>query len=277
VATCLALAAACALAAAGAFGAARTGERAIEWRGGFETGDLSQWTLAPQEKDPSRIVVVEDPHREGRYAVRVTVTPDDRDVAGSGSGQRAELAITQVTTDGFEGREQWWAWSTMFAPDFTSRVNKDWNVFTQFHNTGTTGQANMHWSADGGVIRFRACNGDVAAPRCRIWTIDRNRQNGRWYDFVFHVRWSSAYAAGLVEVWENGRKVVPLTHLRTLYPGQGVYLKQGYYRVGQDSTAVLYHDGMRRASSYAAVVKDFPSGEWPATPPETPRPHAKRR
>ena len=44
----------------------------------------------------------------------------------------------------------------------------------------------------------------------------------------------------------------------TLFPGADVYLKQGYYRTESQATSVIYHDGMRRGSSYAAVDPERP-------------------
>jgi hypothetical protein len=55
-------------------------------------------------------------------------------------------------------------------------------------------------------------------------------------------------AAGLVEVWRNGRKVVRRKHVAPLYYGQGVYLKQGFYRAPAGWTSVVFHDGLRRYS-----------------------------
>lgn len=82
--------------------------------------------------------------REGRYALRVEVRPGDNRVAGSGNGERTELLIGSQATDGQEGREAYWAWSTFFPSGFDAPMGA-WNVFTQFHNSGTTGQANIQF------------------------------------------------------------------------------------------------------------------------------------
>ncbi len=237
----------------------------ISWTGNYETGDFSQWVYGVQQEAAGRATIVSSPSRQGHYAARYEVDPGDNNVAGSGSGERTEALLDQVTTDGYSGREQWWAWSTYWDPTFQSTTS-GWNYFTQFHHTGTTGQASVAWASPGNTILMRVCDGDTSAPTCRYWTLDSNRQNGRWYDFVFHVKWSSDSTVGFIEMWENGNKIVPLTQLATLYAGQAVYLKQGYYREAQSTTAVLYHDGMRRGSSYQDVIADFPVGTWPANP-----------
>jgi len=51
---------------------------------------------------------------------------------------------------------------------------------------------------------------------------------------------------GFVEVWVNGRKAVPKRYTATLYNGQSVYVKQGFYRNPSGRTHVVYHDGLRR-------------------------------
>ncbi len=88
-----------------------------------------------QEKVDGRATIVTSPVRQGKYAARFEVRPGDNNVAGSDNGERTEALSCRSPK---EGEEQWWAWSTMFAPDF-SASDSDWNIFTQFHNSGSTG------------------------------------------------------------------------------------------------------------------------------------------
>ena len=172
------------------------------------------------------------PVRQGKYAARYEVRPGDDDVAGSGNGERTEALVLRGTR-GREGDEQWWAWSTMFASDF-SASNSDWNIFTQFHNSGTSG-GRVEFYVNGNTLGFTSHGGDLGNPTARNWKIG-DKTNGKWYDFVFHVKWSTSND-GFVEVWLDGNKVVPLTNTPTLYVGQDVYLKQGYYREAQSNVA----------------------------------------
>jgi hypothetical protein len=251
--------------------AARDASGSIVWRGNFETGDFSQWVWGVQQKTSGRASIVSSPVREGRYGARCEVRPGDNNVAGSGNGERCEWLLNQATTDGYEGREQWWAWSTYFDPTF-SPSSSGWNSFIQFHHLGPTGQANIWFSSVLNTIQFRVANGDMSSPTTKWWVLDPNRKNSTWYDFVFHVKWSSDPNVGFVEVWINGQKVLPLVKIATLYPGVGVYLKQGYYRAAQTTTAIIYHDGMRRGSSYDDVVAGFPAGSWAGTSIVLPKP-----
>ena len=65
-------------------------------------------------------------------------------------------------------------------------------------------------------------------------------QTAHWYHFLFHVRWSSDRKLGFIELWLDNNNVLPKTFRRTLYPGEGVYLKQGFYRGACACTSVVY-------------------------------------
>lgn len=236
------------------------------WRGDFETGDLTQWK-APQVRNKSRITVQSDVRREGRFAARVEVAPGDSNVAGSGSGERADLWISRSATNGNEGVESYWAWSTYFPSDFDAPP-RAWNVFTGFHHTGSTGQSNIHFDVrDRERIGLRVMGGDFANPIRRDFTLAALRR-GQWYDIVFHVKWSSNPRIGFVEVWLNGRRVVKRTATPTLYAGQGVYLKQGYYRAAYTRPTVIYLDGTRVGPTFESVSRGMP--RRPGRPPLDP-------
>ncbi len=251
--------------------AATPGSAGISWRGDYESGNFSQWDCGVQQKSGDRATIVTSPVRQGRYAARFEVRPGDTNVAGSGSnGERTEALSCRSFG---EGQEQWWAWSTMFAPDFSAN-DSGWNLFTQWHNSGTTGGTVAFFVA-GNKIAFQSYGGDPSHATARSWQI-ANKTNGSWYDFVFHVKWSSNPNVGFVEVWVNGSRVVPLTYTATLYNGQTVYLKQGYYRAAQPNTAVIYEDGMRQGTSYNDVSAEFPgtSDASSSTPSSTQSPAA---
>lgn len=218
----------------------------------YETGDFEQWDCGLQQKTGGRATIVTSPVRQGRYAARIEVRAGDTNVAGSGSaGERTEALSCQQFG---EGQEQWWAWSTMFDNGFAAN-DDPWNIFTQFHNSGTTGST-VSFVVQRDTLKFQAFGGNLSSPDSKGWTLGP-KVNGRWHDFVFHVKWSSSSSVGFVEIWLDGSKVVPLTNVATLYNGQTVYLKQGLYRNAQSNTAVLYFDGLRRGTSYASVAAEF--------------------
>jgi hypothetical protein len=242
------------------FLAARGGS-SVTWRADYENASLTQWS-ALQAKDPSRAQVQSSVVRDGQYATRIEVRPGDNNVAGSGSGERTEFMAGQATTGGYEGQEAYWAWSDYFPQGFDAPPG-GWNAFTQFHHTGSTGQANVHFAVtDKSRLTLRVMGGSYSSPVRKDFTL-APLQTGRWYDFVFHVKWSANSSVGFVQVWVNGNEVVPKTMTPTIYSGQGVYLKQGYYRSAYSGTTVLYLDGTRKGGSYADVASGFGS----STPP----------
>jgi Polysaccharide lyase len=217
----------------------------VAWAGDFDTGSFSQWSNELQVKASDRATIVTSPVRGGRYAARFEVEPGDSDVAGSGTGERSEVWLGVEQTGGLEGLESWWTWSVLFPSDFTS-PGGDWNYFTQFHHTGTIGQSNIAFVvSNGSSLRLIVNSVSPTRPHQRLFSLGR-LVRGVWTDFVFHVKWSADPHEGFVEVWVDGANVVPLMHLATLYAGQEVYVKQGYYRAAFDQASVVYIDGTRR-------------------------------
>jgi hypothetical protein len=83
-----------------------------------------------------------------------------------------------------------------------------------------------------------------------------------WYDFVYHVRWSSE-PDGFFDAWVNG--VQKLHHVGpTLYSGQGVYLKLANYHtpvcepypacIGSHSPSSVIHDRVVRGTTWQDVL-----------------------
>jgi len=223
--------------------------RAPVWRAGFERGDFSEWQK--REALPGDVAVVRTPVRDGRFASRFSVGPGD--VPGT-SGERAELSLDNAVTGATDGQERWYSWSTYFPRDFAPVPDSTWNIFTQFHETAPDGchpnvafQVNTKGATP--MIRINVRGGRRDAATCepasqRAWDAVPLRL-GQWSDFVFHVLWSASGTRGFVELWIDGAQVVPKTRLATLYPGQGAYLKQGFYRAPTQTISTVYHDAMR--------------------------------
>jgi hypothetical protein len=207
----------------------------------FETGDLSQFDSAQRAGD-DRLRVVRRPRRQGRYAARFEVRAGDTQAATTGI--RAELIAER---DGGRmvsaGEERWYRWSTMFSRSYP--LSEDWQTFVQWKNDGT-GSPPLAMTVNGDEILLSGGNQNAFHEFWRA-PIERHR----WHDFVAHIRWSPNERRGFVELWHNGRHVVPRTRTATLYrddeDGQPIpnYLKIGLYRSSAiRSTQVLYHDGL---------------------------------
>src|SRR6184192_3149612 len=77
---------------------------------GFETS-WSACGFGEQARARDRISLIEV---AGRPGVRLRTLPGDREIAGSGAAERADLALSPEATGCVEGREQWWAHSLLF-------------------------------------------------------------------------------------------------------------------------------------------------------------------
>jgi hypothetical protein len=210
----------------------------VVWRGDFESGDRTQWS-STQMVSADRLQVVSSPARQGSHAIKVTVRQGDNPI--SASGNRNELVRM---TNEKEGDEYFYKWSTMFASDFPSA--KTWQLFTQWHHSGSSGSPPVEFYVNGETIYLRLRGSDV------VWTTPLVR--GQWLDFVFHVKWSSKSSTGFVELYYRGNLVLPKLYGATLYSGQTNYLKVGLYRNSTIApVGVVYHDAWVQGRSLADV------------------------
>ena len=209
------------------------------FRADFETGDLRQWDGVQRVAERS-IQVVRDPVEQGRYAGRFEVREGDAPID---ENDRAEV---QLATDEAEGDVRWYAWSTMFAPDFPSI--DAFQVVTQWRPRVADGPPSVGFYVTGDRISLQVNPYDAENVPARLpvteWSGPIAR--GTWLHFRMRVHWSGDDDRGAIDLWVDGRHVVRDARIRTLYPGDGGYMKQGYYRqAGQAETGVLYHDGLR--------------------------------
>ncbi len=210
----------------------------VVWSGDFETGDRSQWSGA-QMVSADRMQVVSSPVREGRYALKVTVKQGDNPI--SASGNRNELY--RMTHEPV-GSEYYYRWSTMFAPDFPSP--KTWQLFAQWHHEGNNGSPPIEFVVNNEEM-ILGCSG------ASMWHAPLVR--GVWQDFIFHAKWSPDANVGFVELYLNGKLVLPKSHCATQFSGMLNYLKMGLYRNSTIApVGVLYHDGWTMGRTLSDVL-----------------------
>ena len=235
----------------------------------FSCGFLASPTecgFSEQSKVPGRATLTSIA-RDGTTGLRLHTEPGDNNVASSGEMERDDVFLSQAASDGYEGHEAWWAHSIYFPDDFTTPTWESYVVF-DFHNSAPGAwQANFHVAFErqsdttkpgllslfgyGGVNsgdgRFAAALGEI--------------QKKVWYDFVYHVRWSSG-SDGFFDAWLNGKRV--LSHRGpTLYAGQGVYLKLANYHspvcdpypacIGTHKASSVIYDRIIRGTTPLAV------------------------
>ena len=213
----------------------------VVWVGDFESGNHSQWTRT-QMVSGDRLALVASPRRQGSYAIKATVKQGDDPI--NSSGNRNELV--KMTREAV-GSEYYYRWSTMFDSTFPSV--RTWQLFTQWHHEGSSGSPPVEFYVYGEEIRLNI----GGSPGVIVWRTPLVR--GQWQDFIFHVKWSPDSSVGFVELYLNGKLVVPKRFIATQFSGQLNYLKIGLYR--SDTVAqpgIVYHDGWTMARKLEDVL-----------------------
>lgn len=227
------------------------------------TKHFTNYGFFEQSKVPGRATMV---NVFGRPSVRLHTEPGDTDVAGSGLNDRNDLTLSQQTSDGYEGKEHWWAHSILFPDDYINPPAPapggwNWGVVFDFHNT-TLGAWQANFQIDTlpdnyGGLRLRGYGGINSGDGEFTAPIGIYRKNV-WYDFVYHVKWSSG-TDGFFDAWLRigtetiGRRL--LQHKGpTLYQGQGVYLKLANYHTPHGKASSVIHSRVLRGTTAGSVA-----------------------
>jgi hypothetical protein len=151
-----------------------------------------------------------------------------------------------------EGQERVYEWDTLFPVGFPHVVPGPtdpyaFQLFAQWHQEARTGSPPVYFQAFGDTIALathqRGSNGEYHGGPIH-WQAPMDR--GKWHHFKLHAKWSSDPRQGLLELWHNGKRVLPAKHLATLLPGQRNYFKMGLYRSSAiQAPGVLYQGGFR--------------------------------
>lgn len=219
------------------------------------------------------IKIVRAPGRErGRWAVRFTVIPKSRFLEGGSYMERSEIMASPQATGAYDGRSGWYGWATYFPRGFKATPHH-YTVIAQAHSTGDAClPPNLYMAVNtqhprasapdldalqlitfGGPVTDGLAAGACSAIQEHQFIFGRFEAR-HWFRFVMHVMWSSDPNVGYIELWVDGRLVVPLTHVPTLYASSPAYWKQGLYEFASPNAATDYQLGVRVGSSYGAVA-----------------------
>jgi hypothetical protein len=225
---------------------------ALSFIGDFETGDLKGWRVSG---NPPQITT--SPVRAGRYAMK---TPLDR--------RRDKVPYrTEVSGPGSEvGKEYWYGFSIFLPDDYVP--DRIWEIVAQWHGAPDF-KIGENWRnpvmalfTDGGrwgfISRWDAKPNTFEGGKRRYGGTKKYDfgpyRTGVWTDWVVHVKWSYE-ADGILDIWQNGKKVAEQKGPNAFNDKKGPYFKMGLYKgwkqPDRPSDAVdsrlLYHDEFRMA------------------------------
>jgi hypothetical protein len=209
----------------------------VIWRGDFETGTTEQWPGAPKSDS---VKVVTDPVREGKYALRI----DGTNAARRGKLDRIEFQHQPKPPGTAEGTERYFGWSVFLPKKFTDAPHT-----VGYFETRKSWTQLMAFEVQGEDILFT-----TRVPYARRWSGKGKFTSGRWHDFAVHVLWSRNAEKGLVEVWFDGEKVVPLTKTATLRDENVAFFQIGLLRETSDVPETIIFDHVIEATTLAEVT-----------------------
>jgi hypothetical protein len=209
----------------------------VLWRGDFETGTLEQWKGAPKADG---IRIVQDPVREGKYALRI----DGTHAARKGTLDRIEFQHQPQPPGTAEGTERYFGWSVYLPRKFTDAYHA-----VGYFETRNSWSQLMSFEARGEDLQF-----STRVPYKLQWSGKGKLTAGRWHDFALHVLWSRDPAKGRVEVWFDGENVVPLTKTATLKDENVAFFQIGFMRDTSDVPESIVIDHVVEATTLADVT-----------------------
>ena len=239
----------------------------------FDDGilNLNQWTISGNAP-----TLTTEVSRKGKYALKSFL-----DRLKSEKSYRTELSLKGISAE--RGKDYWYGFSIYLPEDFVS--DNIWEILAQWHGIPDEdlGESNENLNPP---LSLQSTNGEWKLSS--IWdsrqvTDKKNYegkrsyklgayQRGAWTDWVFHIRWSPD-SKGLLQVWQNGKKVVDTAGPIGFNDKRGPYFKLGIYKGWDDryeppgnvGVRTVYHDEIRVASGPDATYADVaPGGDSPA-------------
>jgi MYXO-CTERM domain-containing protein len=193
---------------------ATTAAAAVAWVGGFETGDLSQWTFVAHGE---YIDVQSELVGEGEYAAHVEL---HNDAVWPNGLQRVELQHLPDAARTSDGETTWFAWS-FYLPE--ALPEEPYHAIGYWESNNTWMQT-MAFIVRGDDIEFVTRHPSHVSQ----WQADDVVTPGVWHRIAMRITWS--LDEGSVDVWYDGEQVVDGAEARTLSDGNPHFVQIGLFR-----------------------------------------------
>lgn len=194
-------------------------------------------------------------------SLQLHTEPGDDQVHGSGTWERDDVGKAPDPSYCNEGQEEWWAVSVMFPSDYVYPPGPESGVVLDWHHNSSSGLPNLSIDTmpNGLGMRVRGQGGDTLnGGQYTSWFNDpynggtNDVTRNVWYDFVFHIKWSST-SAGFSEAWLNGKKIHTYSGA-TLYTGISCYFKLANYHEPFGKASSIIFNRLVRGTSAADVA-----------------------
>ncbi len=212
------------------------------------------------------ISMVEEPTRNGRYALKITVDPQfQTQRRGRPVKNRTEVNYKH---NNVEGSEVWYQWSFLVPEDFKElnprRHPNSWNIIGQFHAIPDPSQGMKSAAGTNPPIAlYLGRQGEKFGVKLNYGIQKKNVgpaghfevKKGEWVDFKMHVKWSQTNK-GFIRAWANEMPITDGKHFgRNMHNSKPHYWKAGFYRgAGMPYRNTIYIDEFRVGSKEEDVL-----------------------
>ncbi len=220
----------------------------VLFHAGFETGDLTEFLATGtrgQNTTPRNVQVQSAIVREGKYAAKLTIHPDDRFNAQQ---LRVQLGGPRVTVE--EGADTYMSFYLYMAEPPRDRDNFfywEGNPPPRYNNV-------MTWwvePKDGGGTLIKYGTGNLGRNGTE-WQADFS--TGQWHHLAMHIHWSEDPAKGNTRLWFDGALVLD-KHLKTKGAEAVYFCQPGIHRSPhRASVDSIYFDSFILADTLEEVL-----------------------
>ncbi|MCA9129672.1 MAG: polysaccharide lyase [Planctomycetales bacterium] len=219
------------------------------FRADFETGDLSQWKQTGTNSvnaSERNVQVVTDPVQQGKFAVKITIHPDDvfnqRQLRAQLGGPKVHVQEGSDTFMSFAlcmqqpplDRDNFFYWEGQPPPRWNNVMTwwvepKGDKTFISY-GTGNLGRDGVHWQAEFEI--------------------------GKWHQLAMHIRWSEDPTKGSVSLWFDGKKVLE-KNLKTKGAESVYFCQPGIHRSPhRESIDTIFFDNFILADKLSEVLPE---------------------
>lgn len=178
--------------------------------------------------------LVTDVRRSGKQAIRFAWKPSQAN--GTSPMLRAELATHTIPAG--EVAERWYGYSS-FLPSASMANDNKTAIISQWHGMPDDNVSHTVPPAAISVepgnrlqLMYFASTKPITKPMQHPTSkkiLDLGPATfDRWVDYVVHVKWDATGKTGLIEIWQDGKKIVDERNISIGYPE----LRQPYWKMG---------------------------------------------